>query len=122
MSIAPKGVAAKKCLFTAIGSIAARFGFHVSRRTPEIEMGKFLQKLRATSSQADLIRVGGPVDGGYWIPDDLEGIQAVFSPGVGNLSEFELSSQSAISLASWSMRRFKAQHEATRIFTFNPCG
>lgn len=90
MSIAPKGVAAKKWLFTAIGSIAARFGFHVSRRTPEIEMGKFLQKLRATSSQADLIRVGGPGDGGYWVPDDLEGIQAVFSPGVGNLSEFEL--------------------------------
>lgn len=90
MSLAPKVVPPKKWLFTAIGSIAARLGFHVSRRTSEIEMGRVLQKLRCPSNKEHLIRVGGTGDGGYWIPDDLQGVQAVFSPGVGNLSKFEL--------------------------------
>lgn len=90
MSPAPKGLPAKKWIFTAIGSIAARFGFHVSRRTSEIEMGKVLQKLRPSADETNLIRVGGAGDGGYWIPNDLEGIKAVFSPGVRKLSEFKL--------------------------------
>jgi len=37
----------------------------------------------------DLIRIGAKGDGGYLIPDDLEGIEYCFSPGVGALSEFE---------------------------------
>lgn len=90
MRLALKSVPAKRWLFTRVGSIAARFGFHLTRRTSEIEMEEVLQKLRPSTDQADLIRVGGPGDGGYWIPNDLKGIQAVFSPGVGHLSEFEL--------------------------------
>lgn len=90
MSLARTGVPAKKWLFTAIGSIVARLGLHLSRRTSEIEMGKVLQKLQPSSGEKNLIRVGGSGDGGYWIPNDLEDIEAVFSPGVGKLSEFEL--------------------------------
>lgn len=37
----------------------------------------------------DLIRVGGPHDGGYLIPDDLEGVGACFSPGAGDWAPFE---------------------------------
>lgn len=89
MNVGSGGVPSK-WLFTAVGSIAARLGFHVSRRTSEIEMENVLRKLRAGSNEEDFIRVGGVGDGGYWVPNDLNGIQAVFSPGVGNLSQFEL--------------------------------
>jgi hypothetical protein len=37
-----------------------------------------------------LIRVGGSIDGGYLIPDDLEGIKAMFSPGVSIICDFDL--------------------------------
>jgi hypothetical protein len=37
----------------------------------------------------ELIRVGGNGDGGYLIPDDLDGIEYCFSPGVGPTSAFE---------------------------------
>ena len=36
-----------------------------------------------------LIRLGGRGDGAYLIPDDLENIQACFSPGVCNSKFFE---------------------------------
>ena len=36
-----------------------------------------------------LIRIGGDGDGAYLIPDDLEGIDACFSPGVYNRKDFE---------------------------------
>lgn len=36
-----------------------------------------------------LIRLGGQGDGGYLVPDDLEGIAACFSPGVAETAGFE---------------------------------
>lgn len=36
-----------------------------------------------------LIRIGGKHDGAYLIPDDLDGIDACFSPGVNNFKNFE---------------------------------
>jgi hypothetical protein len=36
-----------------------------------------------------LIRIGGDRDGGYLVPDDLDGIEACFSPGVNNYKYFE---------------------------------
>ena len=35
------------------------------------------------------VKVGGPYDGGYVLPQDFDGIVAVFSPGVGTNSSFE---------------------------------
>ena len=46
--------------------------------------------VRPVSSDCDLIRVGGQGDGGYLLPDDLDGIDACFSPGVAATSTFEL--------------------------------
>jgi hypothetical protein len=40
-------------------------------------------------TEHELIRMGGAADGGYLVPDDLEGIAACFSPGVSNNSMFE---------------------------------
>ncbi len=48
-----------------------------------------IQKLRPLDCGIELIRIGGSGDGGYLIPDDLEGIEFCFSPGVSTISEFE---------------------------------
>lgn len=40
-------------------------------------------------SPCELVRIGGDSDGAYLVPDDLEGVQACFSPGVFNFKDFE---------------------------------
>ena len=40
--------------------------------------------------RVDLVRIGPAEDGGYLLPDVLDGIEACFSPGVGTCSDFEL--------------------------------
>lgn len=62
---------------------------HVVRRTSDNEIFKLMRKLRPYDCGIELIRVGARRDGGYLIPDDLEGVEYCFSPGVGHLSEFE---------------------------------
>jgi hypothetical protein len=48
-----------------------------------------VHKLSPMTSEKDLIRLGPKGDGGYLVPDDLEGIEAYFSPGVCLVSGFE---------------------------------
>lgn len=38
----------------------------------------------------ELVRIGPDTDGGYLLPDVLDGIEACFSPGVGTCSDFEM--------------------------------
>jgi hypothetical protein len=65
------------------------FRFNVTRQTPAAKVHALIKKLMPQDCGKDLIRIGGTGDGGYLIPDDLEGIEYCFSPGVGNLSTFE---------------------------------
>lgn len=58
------------------------------RFTRTEQMAAFARALHPV--EADLIRVGAPGDGGYLVPDVLDGIAACFSPGVGDCSDFEL--------------------------------
>lgn len=48
-----------------------------------------IQLLIPNSSPFQFIRIGGTGDGSYLIPDDLEGIDACFSPGVNSFKNFE---------------------------------
>lgn len=48
-----------------------------------------MRRLAPVATNKDLIRLGPCGDGGYLIPDDLDGIAACFSPGVDKLSGFE---------------------------------
>jgi hypothetical protein len=50
---------------------------------------KFLAKLKIIDSGYRLIRIGADTDGGYLIPDILNQIEFVFSPGVGETTSFE---------------------------------
>ncbi len=59
------------------------------RRTDSEKIGELIRKLRPLLSGIDLVRLGSNSDGGYVLPDDLNGIAACFSPGVGNMSGFE---------------------------------
>jgi len=52
---------------------------------------ELVQKLAPVTVEGKgLIRLGADGDGGYLIPDDLKGIEACFSPGVGDVSEFDV--------------------------------
>jgi hypothetical protein len=48
-----------------------------------------MKKLRPLDCGKELIRIGGQRDGGYLLPNDMEGIEYCFSPGVNEVSDFE---------------------------------
>ena len=69
--------------FLSIGKV------HPARLTDKNELQSLLNKLKPISCGKELIRLGPEGDGGYLVPDDLAGIKACFSPGVGRISGFE---------------------------------
>lgn len=48
-----------------------------------------IRKLRPVTTRFPLVRIGGDRDGAYLVPDDLDGITALFSPGVEDRATFE---------------------------------
>ena len=62
---------------------------HYRRLTEKDRLQSLLNKLQPVSCDKELIRLGPAGDGGYLVPDDLAGIEACFSPGVGFDSIFE---------------------------------
>jgi hypothetical protein len=64
-------------------------GFNVTWQTQREVMLDLIRKLRPVNCGKELIRVGAKGDGGYLIPDDLDGIEYCFSPGVNKTSDFE---------------------------------
>lgn len=70
--------------------IVAALGISVSRSVDIERVRRLIQRLRPVLTDKELIRVGGEGDGGYVIPDDLDGVVACFSPGVGPIAAFEL--------------------------------
>jgi Methyltransferase FkbM domain len=64
-------------------------GVYTSRMEADSQIALLIQRLRPMQAERALIRVGGPGDGGYLVPDDLDGITACFSPGVSNVATFE---------------------------------
>lgn len=66
-----------------------RFGFVHLRPSNRNDLGELLSALRPVRTQFPLIRLGPLGDGGYLVPNDLDGIAACFSPGVGTISSFE---------------------------------
>jgi hypothetical protein len=64
-------------------------GVSFTKHTNSADVLDLIGKLRPQDCGKDLIRIGGDGDGGYLLPDDLEGIQYCFSPGVGGVADFE---------------------------------
>lgn len=61
----------------------------LARKSRKEDVASFLREIWPISTNQPLIRLGSKADGGYLIPDDLDGIEACFSPGVAHTSDFE---------------------------------
>lgn len=64
-------------------------GFHAGRHTRLDDLCQLLRSLHPEDCGRDLVRMGGDADGGYLLPDDLDGIEYCFSPGVSSIADFE---------------------------------
>lgn len=67
----------------------SRRGVLLHRAAPEREVRALIQRLRPVTTQYPLVLVGPHGDGGYLVPDALDGITTCFSPGVADNSGFE---------------------------------
>lgn len=64
-------------------------GQFISKRVETSQVIEFIRTLKPAYPQDQLIRLGADHDGGYLIPDDLEGIEVCLSPGVSDEASFE---------------------------------
>src|SRR5207249_757541 len=79
-------------------------GYFVSSTSIDNDVRQFLRMLAPYETDKELVRIGGPGDGGYLVPDDLRGIEYCFSPGVAKTAQFESE------LALRGVRSFLADH------------
>lgn len=88
--------------------IFSRVDIHLARRTRNSEVQEVIDALHPVDGGVELIRLGPDSDGGYLIPNDLDGIGFAFSPGVSNESGFEAA------LADRGMGIFLADYSVDR--------
>jgi hypothetical protein len=62
----------------------------LTRTVSRQAIADFLQRVHPVQTEHGLVRIGAPGDGGYLVPDDLQGIRHCFSPGVSEVADFEL--------------------------------
>lgn len=62
----------------------------LSRTVHEDSLKGFFSRIKPLRTNFELIRIGSDLDGGYLLPNDLDGIDGCFSPGVSTSSDFEL--------------------------------
>jgi len=77
---------------------------YVGRCPSETALRHFFSMINPVSTDKKLIRIGDHADGGYLIPDDLEGVDSCFSPGVSSEASFEFE------LASRKIKSFLADY------------
>jgi hypothetical protein len=63
--------------------------FFTSKKVSDKHVFKLLNLIHPKKLNINHIRIGGKNDGGYVVPNDLNGINFCFSPGVGKISNFE---------------------------------
>ncbi|HEU5406627.1 MAG TPA: hypothetical protein VFU48_02600 [Nitrospira sp.] len=92
----------------AVRSTLFLMNLNAAQRASDKDIRRCIQKLRPMNCGFDLIRLGGRGDGGYLIPDDLEGIEYCFSPGIDTKSQFESD------LADRNIRSFLADYSVDK--------
>ena len=83
-------------------------GINLTEQIKASDVLSVIRKLRPLDCGFELIRVGGDGDGGYLIPNDLEGIEYCFSPGVSAVADFENQ------LADLRIKSFLADYSVAR--------
>jgi len=66
-----------------------KYNFYIFRVTKIDNLNLFLSRIKPITTEHELVRFGDDADGGYLIPNDLHGIDVLFSPGVSNKANFE---------------------------------
>lgn len=64
--------------------------FKLYKVTNAERLNWFFSSIKPYATNHGLVRIGGAGDGGYLVPNDLEGVVACFSPGVARTADFEL--------------------------------
>ena len=64
-------------------------GIAVAKQPEMSAVRQLIEQIRPVTVDTPLIRLGSNGDGGYLVPDDLEGLVACFSPGVDKWAPFE---------------------------------
>ncbi|SMY06601.1 FkbM family methyltransferase [Flavimaricola marinus] len=62
---------------------------HEQGRAKRARILQSLKRIAPRPCGVELVRIGPADDGGYLVPDDLDGIEACFSPGCDNFKDFE---------------------------------
>lgn len=70
-------------------STAFKLGFSIAKMSSNDDVKTLLRRLQPMATEHELARLGCAGDGGYLVPDDLDGIEACFSPGVDGRATFE---------------------------------
>ena len=80
-----------QALLSRIQDVLLSRGVFVSKLQTTESVEDLLATIWPTKTEKRLIRIGSRThaDGGYLVPDDLLGIQRVFSPGVADTMDFE---------------------------------
>jgi hypothetical protein len=102
---------ARHSLEGALGIVNA----YPTRMTDRRRLARLIETLQPIAGGRELVRLGPMGDGGYLVPDDLEGIQACFSPGVDRQSGFEKDCADrgmAVFLADGSVEGPAVQHSS----------
>src|SRR5205823_127248 len=66
-------------------------GISAAMQTDRTAVRDLVALLHPLATEHSLIRLGDRGDGGYLVPDDLESVEACFSPGVDDRASFETS-------------------------------
>ena len=77
------------------------------------QLERFFGTLHAVDPGLPMIRLGGDGDGGYVVPDDLDGLAACFSPGVSDVADFSSGSPSEACPPSWPTRPSRGRPRST---------
>lgn len=83
----------RKLLVNTFGKIEEKLNkgrFIFRKITKKEKVIGLIESLHPFNTDYALIRFGNDGDGGYLIPNDIEGISACFSPGVFMVSDFEM--------------------------------
>ena len=83
------GYLVKHLIRNGIQRLAARNEVFIGGLAAKADVRAAISLLRPVAIQTPLVWIGGQGDGGYLLPDDLDGIDACFSPGVDDVATFE---------------------------------
>ena len=96
-------------------------GLRLSTFTPIADLIDILSKLRPVENGFELIRIGKNADGGYLIPNDLEGVKTCFSAGCNKDWDFEKDLEERFEIFSHIIdSEDKKPHDLTSGHTYTP--